>query len=215
MGRTEGLWSPQQPRGRRTPARTKPDGVGGRFGRCHRLLRESARDARGPVVRRLRARQGCLAVLSVQAREGRSESRSSGSPTPGRSCSWARSSSTPARIHKDGLDQANRFRALGRRRPNAGCCAGFSLALSCALIRVIVTNLGSARRWRVDRGKGIRFTGPPRADKARADSVDGLWGQGLPARVACGHRLRLNHVMRRGGTPVGRPTRSVGMRLRA
>jgi hypothetical protein len=58
---------------------------------------------------------------------------------------------------------------------------GVSLALSCALVRVIATNLGSARRWRVDRGKGRRFTGPPRAGKARADSADGLRGQGTLA----------------------------------
>jgi hypothetical protein len=44
---------------------------------------------------------------------------------------------------------------------NAGCCAGVSLALSCALVRVIATNLGSARRWRVDRRKGRWFNRTP------------------------------------------------------
>ena len=75
--------------------------------------------------------------------------------------------------------------------PNAGCCAGVSLALSCALVRVIATNSGSARRWRGDRGKGRLSTGPPGAGKARADSVDGLRGQGpLAAR-----RMRASHAV--------------------
>jgi hypothetical protein len=91
--------------------------------------------------------------------------------------------------------------------PNAGCCAGVSLALSCALVRVIATNLGArgdgaSIDGREDGSPELR--GPER--RGQIQSMDCGARVSWP-RVARGHRPRLNYVMRSGGTPVGKPTR--------
>ena len=95
----------------------------------------------------------------------------------------------------------------GRQRAQRGVLhRGFACAILCARkgdCDGFGERAAMARRSR----EGKQFTGPPGpARRGQTPSMDFGARVSWP-RVACGHRLRLNHVTRRGGMPVGRPIR--------